>query len=592
MRKIIPIFWPYIPKSRILKEISNSLDGRWLGQGPKVDQFEKEFGEMFGYKYPLFVNSGTSALELAYHLVGLDKDDEVIVPVLNCTAGQTGLLRRGVKIVFADINKEDFNISFEDLKSKITDKTKVVIAVALGGIDIDERIYPYLKERNIPLIIDASQHHEPKVQGADYVCYSFQAIKHITTCDGGMLCMADADKHRRAKLLRWFGIDRELKARNNYQAWERRQMVFDIEEAGYKFQPTDIDACFGLAALPDLNRIIKYRRELADEYRKNLESIEGMKLVYGGSCWLFGILYDERDALAAYLRDNKVEVNMVHLRNDLFAILKNFRSECPNMDWIHERYLYLPINPKVTKADVRFICDKIKIFHENKIMEQLIPGQASERMEDDHVARYNFAAQFVKGKDVLDIASGVGYGSKILKENGARVVDGADISTAAIDYAKANYHANGVNFVVADAKTYSSGIKYDVITSFATIEHIDDFKSALKNFYNLLKSRGTLIISSPNRSVTSPKLTSILEKPANPYHVREFTSQEMIDELKSVGFVMYKDHLYGQRQRKYLKNEHLRRLQKMIFNPDIKASPVVEKIRSTPRHFIIKAFKP
>lgn len=213
MKKIIPIFWPYIPKKKILMEISGTLNSRWLGQGPKVELFEKEFGKMFGYKYPLFVNSGTAALELAYHLIGLKNRDEVIVPVLDCTAGQMGLLRRGVQIVFADINKEDLNISFEDIKKKITSKTKAVVAVTLGGIDIDRRIYSYLKKRGISFIIDASQHHEPKVLKADYVCYSFQAIKHITTCDGGMLCLTNEGEYKRAKLLRWFGIDRELKAK-------------------------------------------------------------------------------------------------------------------------------------------------------------------------------------------------------------------------------------------------------------------------------------------------------------------------------------------------------------------------------------------
>jgi dTDP-4-amino-4,6-dideoxygalactose transaminase/SAM-dependent methyltransferase len=591
MKKNVPIFWPYIPKREILREIRGTLNSRWLGQGPKVDKFEKEFSRVFGYEYSLFVNSGTASLELAYHLIGLGGGDEVIVPVLNCTAGQTGLLRRGVKIVFADINKEDFNISFEDIKKKITDKTKAVVAVALGGIDVDERIFPYLRKRGIPFILDASQHHQPKSLGADYVCYSFQAIKHITTCDGGMLCLTNGDEYKRAKLLRWFGIDRDLKARKNYQAWERRQMVFDINEAGYKCQPTDIDACFGLAALPHLEKVIKYRQELANEYRKKLESAKDIKLIYGGSCWLFGILYEKRDALAAYLRDNNIETNMIHLRNDLFSIFKDFRSECPNMDWIHERYLYLPLNPKVTKKDVKFICDKINSFDKEEIMERFVPGRASGRMSEDHFARYKFAAQFVKDKKVLDIACGAGYGSKLLKEGGAKAVDGVDISKEAINFAKTKYSIDGVNFAVADAETYSPGKRYDAIVSFETIECVEDLGTVLKNFHNLLEPGGMILISSHNRIVTSPKLKSVLEKPANPFHAREFTVQELLQELKQSGFMMYGDYLFGQRQRTHFNNKYLRRLHKELFNPDLKTNPAVEKINKTPRYFIIKAFK-
>ena len=298
--------------------------------------------------------------------MGLKTGDEVIVPVLDCTAGQTGLLRRGVKIVFADINKNDLNVSFDDIKKKITNKTKAVVVVALGGIDVDKRIAPYLRKRKIPLIYDAAQHHEPKRLDADYVCYSFQAIKHITTCDGGMLCLKDKKTHKRAKLLRWFGIDRDLKQKHNYQAWERRQMTFDIEEAGYKYQPTDIDACFGLAALPDIDKIIQYHRDLAIEYLNGLQNLDQITAVVGGSCWLFGILTEERDDLADYLKKFSIDVNMVHLRNDIFKVFGGKRLKLPNMDWIEPRYLYLPINPAVTKKDVQFICKKIKEFYNGR----------------------------------------------------------------------------------------------------------------------------------------------------------------------------------------------------------------------------------
>ena len=360
----IPLFWPNIPREDILKEIDDTLSTRWIGQGPKVDLFEKEFGKKFGYKYPLFVNSGTSALELVYHLIGLKEGDEVIVPVLNCTAGQTGLVRRGVKIVFADINKDDLNINYEDIKRKTTNRTRAIVVVNLGGLSYDSRIADYARDRSISLIVDAAQDHEPNAQIGDYVCYSFQAIKHITTCDGGMLCLNNETEYKRAKLLRWFGIDRDLKKEHDYQAWEKREMTFDIEEAGYKYQPTDIDACFGLAGLRHLDDTIKYRQELVMIYISLLP--KDVTPVAGGSCWLMGILADRRDELAEYLRDNNIDVNMVHLRNDIFDVFKEYRSPCPNMDYIHDRYLYLPLNTKVTVKNVEYTCNKIREFYNGK----------------------------------------------------------------------------------------------------------------------------------------------------------------------------------------------------------------------------------
>jgi len=221
---------------------------------------------------------------------------------------------------------------------------------------------------------------------------------------------------------------------------------------------------------------------------------------------------------------------------------------------------------------------------------RFIPGQASKRIEEDHFARYKFASQFVQGKEVLDIACGVGYGSKLLKDAGAKNVDGVDSSDEAIDYAKIHYRTNGVNFIVAGAENYLPDKKYDVIVSFVTIEQIPDFRAVLRNFYNLLKPKGLLIISSPNRIVTSPDLRNISDKPINLIHAREFTGQELFRELELCGFVANGEYLFGQRQRVCFSNKYLRRIHKTIFNPDLRSNSIVESIKKgrQPRYFIIK----
>ncbi len=359
MKNKIPLFYPYIPKKAILKEISDSLSGRWLGEGPKVPKFEDAFGKKLGYKYPLFVNSGTSALELAYHLIGLKQGDEVIVPVFNCSAGQMGLKRRGVKIVWADIDT-NMNASVQSIENKITKKTKAIVVVNMGGIPANPAIYRLAKKHNIPTITDSAQHHAHTL--GDYICYSFQAIKHITTCDGGMLVLKDKKTYLRAKKLRWFGIDRVLKQKHNYQAWEKREMTFDVEEAGYKYQPTDIDACFGLAALPDLPKVIAHRKKLAEIYRKQLSPV--VEVITGGSYWLVTILSLQRDELAQYLTENGVENNLVHLRNDIYKVFGGKRQDLPNMDFIEDKYLCLPLNTKVTVENVKHICKLINRFYE------------------------------------------------------------------------------------------------------------------------------------------------------------------------------------------------------------------------------------
>lgn len=358
---MLNLFYPYIPKKKILKELSDTLSGRWIGQGPKVDLFEKKFGEKMDYRYPVMLNSGTSALELAYHLLGLSEGDRVVVPVLNAIAGQVGLLRRRCKLLFCDIERNSLNIDPDSLEQLLkTNRVKAVVGVHLGGIHFNQKIYSICKKYNTPLIVDSAQY--PAKTKGDYVCYSFQAIKHITTADGGMLVLNNRKEYERAKKLRWFGLSRDL--RKNSKAWERREVTSEVEEAGYKFQPTDIDACFALAALPDLDSVIEYRKELATQYHKELESVKEVTVLADDTYWLLTILTEKRDELADYLTKKGVENNLVHIRNDIYKIFGGKRRNLPNMDWVEQRYLCLPLNCKISKPDVQFICKTIKQFYD------------------------------------------------------------------------------------------------------------------------------------------------------------------------------------------------------------------------------------
>jgi len=358
--KEISLFCPYVPKKDILKNLDETLSTKWIGQGPKVKEFEEQFNKTMNYKYSVMTNSGTSALELSYHLIGLTQGDEVIAPILNCTAGLMALKRLGVNIIFADID-ENLTIDPIDIERKITAKTKAIMGVHLGGIEFSKEVNHIANKYNLSLITDSAQHH--KHCTGDYICYSFQAIKHITTGDGGMLILNNEKEYNRAKLLRWFGIDRDKKEKNNFQAWKHRQMTFDIEEAGFKFQPTDIDACFGLAALPHLSDIIEKRKSLSLLYNKLLP-LDKCIPIYGGSYWLFGILTDQRDELAQFLMTKKIETNLIHLRNDIFSIFGGKRQDLKYMNNIESKYLYLPLHTNINEADVEYICNTIREFYE------------------------------------------------------------------------------------------------------------------------------------------------------------------------------------------------------------------------------------
>lgn len=350
---MIPLFWPQQFKKEWLEALSSVFDTRWLGQGPLVEQFEKEFGNKFGYDYCLAVNSGSAALELAYHLIGIGKDDEVITTVFTCTATNIPLKRLGAKIIFADVD-DNLLISYEDIKRKVNDRTKAIVVVTLGGLPVDERIF----DLGIPVVIDAAQSVGISEKKGDYICYSFQAIKHFTTGDGGMLVLRNKDTYDRAKKLRWFGIDREAKKRVNFQCLNNREITMEIEELGYKFHMNDIAAAMGLVGLKHTDEILEYRKLLCETYIKELP--KSARCVCGGSYWLMAIITKDRDAIIDYLRSNGVECDLVQLRNDIFKIFGGARQDLPNMNRLESEYLYLPLNSNVTTDDVKHIADILK----------------------------------------------------------------------------------------------------------------------------------------------------------------------------------------------------------------------------------------
>lgn len=357
---MIDLFYPFIPKEGI-EAVSDCLRGRWVGQGPKVDEFEREFAKLFRQSYVVALNSGTAALESAYDLVGIGPGDEVISTPLTCTATNLELLRRGAKIVWADILEDTLCINPLDVRAKVTEKTKAAVQVHLGGIKADIGFL----HAGIPVISDAAQ--GLGIFTGDYTCCSFQAIKHITTGDGGMLAIDDNGEkslkdYKKAKLLRWFGIDREKKIANNWQAYKERKMTFDIELAGTKRHMNDIAASLGLIGLKYYDYQLNYRRVLFDQYKSSLKDFDGLKIIDGleNKYWLFTVLVERRDDFARALFEAGIDSNVVQVRNDIYKIFGGKRQDLPVMNAVEEKYLSLPLGMHVSEEDVGYICAVIK----------------------------------------------------------------------------------------------------------------------------------------------------------------------------------------------------------------------------------------
>lgn len=355
---MIDLFWPSHDKAKILKALSKVLSTRWIGQGQKVDEFEKKFGLKFGFKYCVAANSGTSALELAYHLLDIQEGDEILVPVLTCLATNIPLLRRKAKIVFVDIEKDTLNADPDDMAKKITKKTKAIVVTKLGGVPINPKVFTIARSKKIPVVIDGCQALGVPEKNGDYVVYSFQAIKHFHTGDGGMLILRNKKEYKHAKLLRWFGIDRQKKVKLNWKTYKRRRMTMETKEAGYKFHMNDIAAAMGLVGLEESDKLLTIRKKTANFYRENIK----LPSICGGSRWLFAILTEKRDALAKYLFERNIDTNLVHIRNDISSLFGGKRQNLPNMNYIESRYLYLPLHAKMTLKDAKLVFNAVNSF--------------------------------------------------------------------------------------------------------------------------------------------------------------------------------------------------------------------------------------
>ena len=208
------------------------------------------------------------------------------------------------------------------------------------------------------------------------------------------------------------------------------------------------------------------------------------------------------------------------------------------------------------------------------------------------VERYKFASHYIKGKKVLDLACGSGYGCKIIAKAGATKVVGVDISQESIEFAQKKFGMSNIVFIRRDILSYETEERYDVITSFETIEHVERYDMALQKFYSLLKPTGILIISSPNRKITSPLAKTINDSPVNRFHKREFNTSELRAGLEKQGFVVKNSDIYGQQQLLYCKNNYLNRRFKKVFKMFKVSKPSVTPVRHlTPTYCVIVAHK-
>lgn len=346
--------------------VTQTLQSGYIGQGEQVEKFEAAFAHLIEAPFPpLTVNSGTSALDLALHLVGVAPGDEVITTPMTCTATNTGIVNRRANIIWADIDPQTGLIDPEDVARKVTSRTKAIMAVDWAGRACD---YAALRRHGIPVIEDAAhalltrkQGRSIATEGGDYICWSFQAIKHLTTGDGGAL-LPPPMQLERGRLLRWYGLDR------------RSTLSFrcdqNICEAGYKYHMNDIAASIGLANLSMAAEIVAAHRENAAWYDHRLADVPGVTLPPPdpeASWWLYTLLVEDRDAFIAFFKERGIEASPVHSRNDKHNAFFFPNGPLPGVDYFAAHEVAIPVGWWLTTEEREYVAQAVIAWAERHL---------------------------------------------------------------------------------------------------------------------------------------------------------------------------------------------------------------------------------
>ena len=290
----IPVLRPGYGQEE-LDAVKEVFQSGWLGPSPKTAEFEKAFGRFVGVPHSIAVSSGTVALHLTCRALGLGSGDEVLVPSLTFASTAHAPSYCGSTVVFVDSDEEICNLDPDDLRKKITNRSKAIIPVHYGGhpADLDE-IWAIAEENGLWVIEDAAhacgaEYRGSRVsglKGTHATCFSFNALKNLSTGDGGMVATPSASLAEKIRQLRWMGIDKSTFERSSGlradSSSENRpvgyQWFYNLEHLGYRYSMNDISAAIGLVQLGKLEGMQAIRRRMARRYAEAFSDLEWLRI--------------------------------------------------------------------------------------------------------------------------------------------------------------------------------------------------------------------------------------------------------------------------------------------------------------------------
>lgn len=357
---MIPLFKVRMSDSAA-DNVKTVLESGFIAQGPRVDQFESALRKELNLSFnPVTVNSCTAAIDLALELCGVGIDDEVISTPQTCFASNIGMIHRKSKIRWADIDPMTGLIDPDSVEKLITNKTKAIIAVNWSGRLCD---FDRLKSFGIPVIEDAAHTWDSffgtSVSRGDYICYSFQAIKFLTSGDGGLLVCPTLEKDNEARLLRWFGLDRTKN--------ESFRCTQNITKAGFKYHMNDISAAIGMSNIPEARESVLSSRRNSKILIDNVLNENFILPTYDDttSFWLFSmhVLNDKKTSFVDYMNRHAIMTSPVHFRNDRYESTIMFaENDLPGVDSFTETQICIPNGWWLNESSLNYMIDTLNRF--------------------------------------------------------------------------------------------------------------------------------------------------------------------------------------------------------------------------------------
>ena len=374
-----------------VEEVKQAILSGWITTGPRTKEFEKQISEYVGTKNTVCLNSATAAMELTLHVLGVGPGDEVIVPAYTYTASCSVICHVGATPVMIDCAENSFEMDYEKLPDLITEKTKVIIPVDLAGIICDyKKIYEAVNSKknlfkannyiqkvfNRIIVMADSAHGFGAIQNgihagaiADFTCFSFHAVKNLTTAEGGAVtwkyreALDDEKLYKQYQLLSLHGQTKDALSKNKLGSWE-----YDIVMPAYKCNMTDINAAIGLVQLKRYPEMLEWRHEIIRRYDEAFKDLPITLLDHrneehqsSGHLYFVkvnNLTEEKRNEIIIKMAEKGIACNvhykplpMLTAYNDLGFDIENY----PNAYDQYKNQITLPLYSKLNKTDIDYI---------------------------------------------------------------------------------------------------------------------------------------------------------------------------------------------------------------------------------------------